>query len=60
MKKKSITITAILLVISLANIFRLLNNSTIRSVELLSIFVAGFLAGLLVFQLFSNKKESEV
>jgi hypothetical protein len=60
MKKKSTTIIAILLVISLANVFRLLNNSSIRSVELLSIFATGFLAGLLVFQLFSNKKESEV
>ena len=57
MKNKAIIITAILLVISLGNFFRIQPTLDIRNVDMLSIFVIGFLAGTLATLLFINSKK---
>ncbi len=57
MKNKAIIITAILLVISLGNFLRIQPTLDIRNVDMLSIFVIGFLAGTLATLLFINSKK---
>ncbi|MDD5570429.1 MAG: hypothetical protein PHD97_04645 [Bacteroidales bacterium] len=57
MKNKKIIITAVLLVISAWNCFRITSCSNIRAVEFLSIFVSGALAGVLLTQIFKAIKD---
>ena len=57
MKNKAIIIAAILLVISLGNFFRIYPALDIRNVDMLSIFIIGFLAGILVILLYNNSKK---
>ncbi|MBK8749990.1 MAG: hypothetical protein WAU12_06240 [Saprospiraceae bacterium] len=57
MKNKAIIVTAILLVISLGNFFRIYPALDIRNVDMLSIFIIGFLAGILVILLYNNSKK---
>ncbi|MBL0119568.1 MAG: hypothetical protein IPP89_11435 [Saprospiraceae bacterium] len=57
MKNKAIIVTAILLVISLGNFFRINPALDIRNVDMLSIFIIGFLAGILVILLYNNSKK---
>jgi len=48
MKNKVIVITALLLIVSIGNYFRIISDVTIRTVEFLSIFAIGALAGILL------------
>jgi len=48
MKNKVIVITALLLIVSIGNYFRIISDGTIRTVEFLSIFAIGALAGILL------------
>ena len=57
MKNNAIIVTAILLVISLGNFFRINPSLDIRNVDMLSIFIIGFLAGILVILLYNNSKK---
>ena len=57
MKNKAIIVTAILLVISIGNFFRIYPALDIRNVDMLSIFIIGFLAGILVILLYNNSKK---
>ena len=50
MKKRAISVTAILLVISIGNYFRIISDGSVRTVEFLSIFAIGALAGILLTQ----------
>lgn len=52
--KKKIVITAVLLIISIGNYFRIISNGNIRTVEFLSIFAIGALTGVLLTQIFKN------
>ncbi len=54
MKNKAIIITAVLLVISIGNYFRIISDGSIRTVEFLSIFAIGALAGILLTRIFKN------
>ena len=51
MKKGVIVITAVLLIASIGNYFRILSDGSIRTVEFLSIFAIGALAGVLLTQI---------
>ncbi len=51
MKNGAIVITAILLIASIGNYFRILSDGSIRTVEFLSIFAIGALAGVLLTQI---------
>ena len=53
--------TAVLLVISIGNYFRIVSDGTIRTVEFLSIFAIGVLSGILITQIigtFTNKNKT--
>ncbi len=54
MKNKNIVITALLLIVSIGNYFRIISDGSIRTVEFLSIFAIGALTGILVTQVFKN------
>jgi hypothetical protein len=56
MKNKVIVITAVLLMISIGNYFRIVSDGSIRTVEFLSIFVIGALSGVLITQIFNTLK----
>jgi len=51
MKNGAIVITAILLIASIGNYFRIISDGSIRTVEFLSIFAIGALAGVLLTQI---------
>ncbi len=51
MKNRIIIITAILLIVSIGNYFRIISDGSIRTVEFLSIFAIGTLAGALLTQI---------
>jgi hypothetical protein len=55
MKNKKIIITVILLILSIGNYFRIISGGSIRTVEFLSIFAIGGLAGVLLVILFVKK-----
>lgn len=50
MKNKAIVFTTILLIVSIGNYFRIISDGNIRTVEFLSIFAIGVLAGVLITQ----------
>jgi hypothetical protein len=50
MKNKAIVFTTILLIFSIGNYFRIISDGNIRTVEFLSIFAIGVLAGVLITQ----------
>ena len=52
MKNKTILITAVLLMASIGNYFRISAESNVRTVEFLSIFAIGALTGVLLTQIF--------
>lgn len=58
MKNKGIVITAVLLIVSIGNYFRIISDGSIRTVEFLSIFAIGALAGVLL-TLIIKKVESK-
>ena len=51
MKNRFIIVTAILLVVSLGNYFRIISDGSIRTVEFVSIFAIGALSGVLLIQI---------
>jgi hypothetical protein len=51
MKKRAISVTAILLIISIGNYFRIISDGSVRTVEFLSIFAIGVLSGVLLTQI---------
>lgn len=51
MKNRGIVFTAVLLMISIGNYFRLVSEGNIRTVEFISIFAIGALSGVLVTQI---------
>ena len=57
MKNKAIIVTSLLFVISLGYFFRIYPALDIRNVDMLSIFIIGFLAGILVILLYNNSKK---
>jgi membrane protein CcdC involved in cytochrome C biogenesis len=59
MKNKCIIVPALLLIISIGTYFRIIYNGNIRSVEFLSIFAIGLLAGLLISQISKFIKEKK-
>ena len=48
MKNKTIIIITILLIIAIGNYFRIISEGSVRTVEFLSIFTIGVLAGVLL------------
>ncbi len=50
MKNRVIVITAVLLIASIGNYFRIISDGSIRTVEFVSIFAIGALAGALLVQ----------
>lgn len=52
MKNKPMVLTALFLVISIANYTRIASGGSVRTVEFLSIFAIGALSGILLVQLF--------
>ena len=61
-KRKRRILLAVLLLLSVVNYSRISSNSTIRTVEFISVLAIGILTGLLLRELFENvaKKKEEV
>lgn len=59
MKNNKIAITATLLILSIGNCFRVISGSDIRTVELLSIFSVGVIAGILIAQIYNKTKTDQ-
>jgi len=59
MKNRAIIITAILLIISIGNYSGFISDGSIRTVEFLSIFAIGVLAGILLTQLIIKMKNKK-
>ena len=61
-KRKRQILLAVLLLMSVVNYSRISANSTIRTVEFISVLAIGILTGLLLRELFENvaKKKEEV
>jgi len=57
MKNRAISITAILLIISLGNYYRIISDGSVRTVEFLSIFAIGALSGVLLIQIITAIKD---
>lgn len=57
MKNKAIVFTAVFLVISIGNYFRIIADGSVRTVEFLSIFAIGVLAGVLLTQIVTTFKD---
>jgi len=51
MKNKAIGITAIFLIVSVGNYFRMVPEGNIRTVDFLTIWAIGALSGILIFQI---------
>jgi membrane protease YdiL (CAAX protease family) len=60
MKKKALVITALLFVVSIGNYFSIISDGSIRSVEFLSIFAIGALAGVLLTMIFRGIKDKQI
>lgn len=56
MKNKSIIVVALLLVVAIVNFARISGSTSIRTVEFLSIFAIGALAGVLLTFIFRKQK----
>jgi len=56
MKNKAIIITAVLLILSIGNYFRIISDGSIRTVEFLSIFALGVLTGAFATQIIKTIK----
>ncbi len=59
MKNSLITITALAFVVALVSYAMVISNGTIRTVEFLSIFSTGALAGVLLTQIFALLKNKQ-
>ncbi|MEY3499091.1 MAG: hypothetical protein RL308_760 [Bacteroidota bacterium] len=60
MKNRVIVITTLLLIISIGNYLRIISDGTIRTVEFISIFTIGVLAGVLSTQITKIVKKKKV
>ena len=60
MKNKAIIITAVLLILSIGNYFRIISDGSIRTVEFLSIFAIGVLTGALATQIIRTINSDKV
>lgn len=56
MKNRAIIITVVLLIVSIGNYFRIISDGSIRTVEFISIFAMGALAGVLIIQIIMMMK----
>ena len=52
--QRTLVLTAVMLMLSIGNYFRIQGNENIRAIQFLSIFVIGMLAGLLIRDLFTK------
>lgn len=59
MKSKKIVITTILLIFSIGNYFRIISDSSIRTVEFISIFAIGLLTGVLLKLIFKSADDKK-
>jgi len=50
--QRTLVLTAVMLMLSIGNYFRIQGNENIRAIQFLSIFVVGMLSGLLIRDLF--------
>jgi len=50
--QRTLVLTAVMLMLSIGNYFRIQGNENIRAIQFLSIFVIGMLSGLLIRDLF--------
>jgi len=57
MKNERIIFTVIFLIISIGNYFRIISDGSIRTVEFISIFSIGVLAGILLIQIIKVIKD---
>jgi hypothetical protein len=57
MKNKLIVFTAVFLMISIGNYFRIVSDGNIRTVEFISIFGNGALSGVLLTQIIKTLKD---
>jgi len=57
MKNERIIFTVIFLIISIGNYFRIISDGSIRTVEFISIFAVGVLAGILLIQIIKVIKD---
>jgi hypothetical protein len=57
MKNRIIVFTAVFLMISIGNYFRVVSDGEIRTVEFISIFAIGALSGVLITQIISILKD---
>lgn len=57
MKNQAIIITAILLILSIGNYFRISGSSNVRMVEFLSILAIGAFAGILIQRVATHFKQ---
>jgi len=59
MKKRAISVTAFLLVISIGNYSRIIADGSVRTVEFLSIFAIGALSGVLLTQIIAAVRDEK-
>lgn len=59
MKNKGIALTAVLLVLSIGNYFRIISDGSIRTVEFISVFAIGMLSGILLVQLITATRNKQ-
>ncbi len=59
MKNQAIVITAILLILSIGNYFRISGTSNLRTVEFLSILAIGAFAGILIQRVATHLKQKK-
>ncbi len=57
MKKRAISVVAVLLIISIGNYFRIISDGSVRTVEFLSIFAIGALSGILLTQIIAAVRD---
>ena len=57
MENKVIVVTAVLLLISIGNYFRIVSDGSIRTVEFISIFAIGALSGVLLTQIIKTLRD---
>ena len=57
MKKRAISVIAVLLIISIGNYFRIISDGSVRTVEFLSIFAIGALSGILLTQIITAVRD---
>lgn len=50
--QRTLVLTAVMLMLSIGNYFRIQGNENIKAIQFLSIFVIGMLSGLLIRDLF--------